>query len=72
MIKVPMPECPETLDTLEKRKGLEIRSGLSKNNRNIMGGKKGCTHLCTLIIAMGQKIVHGWLTPVLSLPFDCH
>jgi hypothetical protein len=27
-----------------------------------MGGKKGCTHHCTLIIAMGQEIVHGWQT----------
>jgi hypothetical protein len=62
MIKVPMPECPKTLDTIEKLKGLEIRSGFSKNIRNIMGGKKGCTHLCNLIIAMGQEIVHGWLT----------
>ncbi len=62
MIKVPMPECPDTLDTIEKLKGLEIRSGFSKNIHNIMGGKKGCTHICNLIIAMGQEIVHGWLT----------
>ncbi len=62
MIKVPMPECSETLDTIEKLKGLEIRSGFSKNIRTIMGGKKGCTHLCNLIITMGQEIVHGWLT----------
>jgi len=62
MIHTPMPECSTTLDTIEKLKGLEIKSGFSKNIRNIMGGKKGCTHLCQLIIAMGQEIVHGWLT----------
>ena len=62
MIKVPMKECPETLDTIEKLKGLEIKSGFSKNIHNIMGGKKGCTHICNLIIAMGQEIVQGWLT----------
>ncbi|MDA3787755.1 MAG: DUF2889 domain-containing protein [Desulfobacula sp.] len=62
MIQVPMTECSTTLDTMEKLKGLEIKSGFSKNIRDIMGGKKGCTHLCQLIIVMGQEIVHGWLT----------
>ncbi len=62
MIHVPMSECRTTLDTIEKLKGLEIKSGFSKNIRDIMGGKKGCTHLCQLIIVMGQEIVHGWLT----------
>ena len=62
MIHVPMSECSTTLDTIEKLKGLEIKSGFSKNIRDIMGGKKGCTHLCQLIIVMGQEIVHGWLT----------
>ena len=27
-----------------------------------MGGTKGCTHLCNLVLAMGQEIVHGRLT----------
>jgi len=62
MIQVPMTECTTTLDTIEKLKGLEIKSGFSKNIRDIMGGKKGCTHLCQLVIVMGQEIVHGWLT----------
>ncbi len=62
MIHVPMPECRTTLDTVEKLKGLEIRTGFSKNIRRIMGGKAGCTHLSQLVLAMGQEIVHGWLT----------
>jgi hypothetical protein len=62
MIQVPMPECRTTLDTVEKLKGLKIRSGFSKNIRSIMGGTKGCAHLCGLILAMGQEIVHGQLT----------
>lgn len=75
MIKVPMVECTETLDTIEKLKGVEIKSGFSKTIHDIMGGKKGCTHLCQLIIVMSQEIVHGWLThkrkkntPVLKTP----
>jgi hypothetical protein len=62
MIKVPMSECSATLDTIEKLKGLEIKSGFSKTIRDIMGGKKGCAHLCQLIIVMSQEIVQGWLT----------
>lgn len=62
MIHVPMPECRTTLDTMEKLKGLEVKSGFSKNIYTIMGGKRGCAHLCHLITAMGQEIVHGWLT----------
>jgi len=62
MIKIPMSECSDTLDTVEKLKGLEIRSGFSKTIRDIMGGKKGCAHLCQLIIVISQEIVQGWLT----------
>jgi hypothetical protein len=62
MLHVPLPECRSTLDLVERLKGLEIKSGFSKNIHAIMGGKKGCTHLCQLIVTMGQEIVHGWLT----------
>ncbi len=62
MIHVPMGECRTTLDTVSQLTGVEIRSGFSGKVRSIMGGKKGCTHLCHLIIVMGQEIVHGWLT----------
>ncbi len=62
MMHVPMPECRSTLDTLEKLNGVEVKSGFSKKIRRIMGGKSGCTHLCQLVIVMGQEIVHGWLT----------
>ncbi len=62
MIHVPMSECHTTLDTIESLKGLEIKSGFSKTIRSIAGGKNGCTHLSQLIVAMGQEIVHGWLT----------
>jgi hypothetical protein len=62
MLHVPMDECKKTLDAIEKLKGIKIQSGFSKNIRNIMGGNKGCTHLCQLIIVMAQEIVHGWMT----------
>lgn len=62
MIAVPMTECPATLDTVSQLNGLEIKAGFSGRLRKIMGGPRGCTHLCHLITVMGQEIVHGWLT----------
>ncbi len=62
MIHVPMDECHTTLDTIKQLNGIQIKSGFSKKIRDIMGGKKGCTHLCQLINAMSQEIVQGWLT----------
>ncbi len=62
MLHVPLSQCRTTLDNVEQLKGLEIKSGFSGMVRSIIGGKTGCTHLCNLIIAMAQEIVHGWLT----------
>ena len=62
MIVVPMEECRATLDRIDPLIGIVIKSGFSSQIRKIMGGNRGCTHLCTLVVAMGQEIVHGWLT----------
>ena len=62
MVTVPMEECRSCLDTVEKLVGLEVKSGFSSQVRKIMGNTRGCTHLCTLVTAMAQEIVHGWLT----------
>ena len=76
MHAVPSDQCRETLDVLEKVAGLEIRPGFSRNVRSLVGGTEGCTHLCTLVKAMGTEIVHGWMTrtrnrsPDRSIPPD--
>ena len=62
MMNVPLAQCRETLDTIERVKGLEIKSGFSSRIRRITGGRNGCTHLCHLLTVMGQEMVHGWLT----------
>lgn len=62
MLKVPMNECRQTLELVENLTELEIKSGFSKQIRDRIGGPNGCTHLCNLVIAMGQEIVQGWLT----------
>ena len=62
MVTVPMEECRSCLDTVKQLVGLEVKSGFSSQVRKIMGNTRGCTHLCTLVTAMAQEIVHGWLT----------
>lgn len=62
MVKVPMPECRATLDRFDLLNGVEIKSGFSRQIQKIMGGNRGCTHLCSLVKAMSQEIVQGWLT----------
>lgn len=61
MMIIPMDQCPETLDRMEKIVGLEVRPGFSQQIRSLVGGSDGCAHLCTLVKAMGTEIVHGWL-----------
>jgi len=62
MLTVPMEQCPQTLDCVESIAGLEIKPGFSRQVSKIMGGPLGCAHMTTLVKAMGQEIVHGWLT----------
>jgi len=62
LLHYPLDECNETLDTIDELKGIEIKTGFSKQVHSIMGGKKGCAHLCQLIIVMSQEIVQGSLT----------
>lgn len=62
MLTIPMDECPSTLDRVALLVGVQIKAGFSNQIRQIMGGNRGCTHLCNLVTAMGQEIFHGWLT----------
>ncbi len=62
MSTVPMDECQSCLDRVNGLKGLEIKSGFSKQVGKIMGGTRGCTHLCSLARAMAVEALHGWLT----------
>ena len=59
---IPMAECRTTLDRVPLLAGLEIKPGFTRKVAEIMGGTRGCTHLCTLTKAMAQEMVHGWLT----------
>ncbi len=62
METVPMDQCRTTLDTIDLLKGMEVKAGFTAKVKKQLGGTKGCTHLCNLVCAMAQEIVHGWLT----------
>ena len=58
----PRKECPEVLPWIRKLEGLEITPGYSTKVKKTIGGIKGCAHLTSLVIAMGESAVQGYWT----------
>jgi len=58
----PRKECPEVLPWIQKLEGLEVAPGYSTKVKRIIGGVKGCAHLTSLVIAMGESAVQGYWT----------
>ncbi len=58
----PREECPEVLPWIRKLEGMEITPGYSMRVKKIVGGVKGCAHLTSLVIAMGESAVQGYWT----------
>ena len=58
----PRKECPEVLPWIQNLEGLEIAPGYSMKVKRIIGGTKGCAHLTSLVIAMGESAVQGYWT----------
>jgi hypothetical protein len=56
----PREECPEMLPWIRNLEGLEIAPGYSMKVKKVIGGTKGCAHLTSLIIAMGESAVQGY------------
>ena len=56
----PREECPEVLPWIRNLEGLEIAPGYSMKVKKIIGGVKGCAHLTSLVIAMGESAVQGY------------
>ena len=56
----PREECPEVLPWIRKLEGLEIAPGYSMKVKKVIGGVKGCAHLTSLVIAMGESAVQGY------------
>ena len=59
----PREECPEVLPSFRNLAGIEIAPGYSMKVKRAIGGVKGCAHLTSLVIAMGESAVQGyWAT----------
>ena len=56
----PREECPEVLPWIQKLEGLEIAPGYNMKVKKVIGGTKGCAHLTSLVIAMGESAVQGY------------
>ena len=56
----PRVECPEMLPSIQNLEGLSITPGYSMKVKKAIGGTKGCAHLTSLIIAMGESAIQGY------------
>ena len=60
LISVPRQVCRETIDCLAPIRGLTITKGFTAKVKKLAGGKKGCTHLVELILAMAPAAIQGY------------
>jgi len=56
----PRKECPEILPWIRNLEGLEVAPGYSMKVKKVIGKTKGCAHLTSLVIAMGESAVQGY------------
>jgi len=56
----PREECPEVLPWIRNLEGLKIAPGYTMKVKKVIGGTKGCAHLTSLVIAMGESAVQGY------------
>jgi hypothetical protein len=56
----PREECPEVLPSIRNLEGLQIAPGYTMRVKRVIGGTKGCAHLTSLVIAMGESAVQGY------------
>ena len=55
----PREECPEVLPWIRNLEGLGIAPGYTMKVKRVIGGIKGCAHLTSLVIEMGESAVLG-------------
>jgi hypothetical protein len=70
MPTIPYEECLETLGTLNQLKGMPIVSGFTAKVKRLVGGRKGCCHLLSLLTAMAPAAVQGAWSAVIREPVD--
>ena len=56
----PRKDCPDVLPSMRNLEGLEIAPGYTMKVKRLVGGIRGCAHLTSLVIAMGESAVQGY------------
>ena len=70
MPTIPYEACLETLDTLNQLKGMPIAAGFTAKVKRLIGGRKGCCHLLSLLTAMAPAAVQGAWSAVIQKPVE--
>jgi hypothetical protein len=70
MPTIPYQACLETLDTLNQLKGMPIVAGFTAKVKRLIGGRKGCCHLLSLLTAMAPAAVQGAWSAVIQKPVE--
>lgn len=72
LVAVPRDECAVVGSSLGVIKGEKITKGFSNRMKSLLGGTKGCSHLMTLVIAMGPAALQGIFSSRAQKPMDLH
>lgn len=70
LISVPREVCRETIGCLTPIKGLTITKGFTAKVKKLAGGKKGCTHLVELLLAIAPAAIQGYASFQSKKPTD--
>ena len=60
MLHVPHEECPGMHRSVDQIKGLTLSPGFSSRVKKKLGGRNGCIHLTTLLLAMAPAALQGY------------
>ena len=58
--RTPHEECVDMYRTLQEIKGFTLSRGFSSRVRKKIGGRSGCIHLTTLLLAMAPAALQGY------------
>lgn len=59
MREVPLKECSGGLGSLNEVLGVKIRPGFTELVKRTVGSSRGCTHLASLLVNMGNASIQG-------------
>ncbi len=60
MLHVPHEECAGMARSVDEVRGLTLSPGFSSRVKKKLGGRKGCIHLTTLLLAMAPAAMQGY------------